>query len=266
MRTNVLLAWLSLLLAYAANATTVAADRFFKQLTTESDMVAHAVASQWHPQTTTLLQAFRNPSVHRIIKLTPDIRNNASGINGSVWQFSNTALNQRFTQLFQTIASMSSTWGFNVDLNADDLFHGHVFVVTTKQNQAQDIGIVFHAKEYPRDLAAANNNRGLSSKFTTHDQAYKDRNFIWLASTGTIYDLDGDNPELYPSYFLPNGWNAPVDDPDLGQITKQFLQARTFLLERLDGHIERLDDINYFYTTHGPLLFFTYQPKSAHHF
>lgn len=250
----------TLLLVVTANiaANTVSSNAFFSQLSARSSMVKHTLDSYWQPNSTFLINTILNSSNHRHVAVSAKLLKKASGVNGDTWQFNKSDLNQHFAQLFRLIVSETAALGLQIRLSDNDLFHGHIFSVRSMQNQKQDMGILFHAKEYPRDLAAANHNRGINSPFTTHDQSYKYRNLIWLASTGKIYDLDGDSLELYPSYFLPNAWNIPVDDPDLGQITKQFLQARTFLLERLSDTVTPLGDINLFITSQGPQLFFTY--------
>ena len=86
-----------------------------------------------------------------------------------------------------------------------DLFHGHIFTVhpaytggTDLRHQGQidlqaEVGIVFHAKEYPSDLVPMA-QRG--SGYDSEHPAYSSRNLVWLASTNSIYVW---RPPLSPS-------------------------------------------------------------------
>jgi hypothetical protein len=122
------------------------------------------------------------------------------------------------------------TGSYSHALSYEDLFHGHVFTVhpaytamnaravrqggnedgeghqeaeagqpagmraTAWLQQGQgEVGVVFHAKEYPSDLMPMSNG---DSGFSSEHPAYWSRNVVWLASTNAIYVW---RPPLIPS-------------------------------------------------------------------
>lgn len=95
-------------------------------------------------------------------------------------RFKKKELNQYMAFLFEAIAALAPSVGFNVTLNRFDLFHGHLFLA----GNTGRLGILFHAREYP----AFN-----EEKFPVHlgycqvgsslvyDESVNFRNILWLA-------------------------------------------------------------------------------------
>jgi hypothetical protein len=245
-------------------AHSLPATAFFTTLKLSSTpWVANRINTHWQPDIKHLYQAFRQNHYHKSVNPPSLIRSQASGVADTVWQFKQQSLNQHFSNLFTLISTMQNSWGFHIDLSANDLFHGHVFAILNNKQQHVDLGILFHCKEYPRDLAPLNQGRGANSPFTTQSPGYNQRNFIWLASTGEIYDLTAAASDIYPQYFLPANWHVPIDDPNLGDITRNLLKAKTFLLENLSSVIQPLGDVNFFSSANIPWLFFTYTASTS---
>ena len=75
----------------------------------------------------------------------------------------------------------------------EDLFHGHVFCIQQRWcpdgHDQPELGALFHAKEYPSDLATrgGDDTAGGGAGFSTHDSAYRSRNLVWLSHTNTVY-------------------------------------------------------------------------------
>mmetsp|Transcript_119859 Transcript_119859/g.382615 ORF Transcript_119859/g.382615 Transcript_119859/m.382615 type:complete len:455 (-) Transcript_119859:116-1480(-) len=87
--------------------------------------------------------------------------------------------------LFRHIADL----GLGIELSKQDLFHGHTFALpsSAQEGSTGEVGILFHAKEYPSDLRMP---QGEGSPFTTDSPEYADRNILWLASTNQVYVID----------------------------------------------------------------------------
>lgn len=139
-----------------------------------------------------------------------------------------------------------------------DLFHGHVFTVHPaytarvapssrggadwRQHGQAEVGIVFHAKEYPSDLVRTPHREGGSGYDSTHP-AYRSRNLVWLASTNSIYVW---RPPLYPSRWegllqLGTEWD------EMSAELQQTLTAESYRTDNDDdsvGHIGRKDKEN----------------------
>jgi hypothetical protein len=114
----------------------------------------------------------------------------SNGRAGAPWHFRNSSCNQLFIKHFMHLNSVRS-----LHLSPHDLFHGHL--ITYTEGHKLSLGIVFHAKEYPRDLEAIKNNyQVLEETFTTNSSAFSERNFIYLihgedhdAFSSVVHDL-----------------------------------------------------------------------------
>jgi hypothetical protein len=70
-------------------------------------------------------------------------------------------------------------------LNKSDLWHGHLV-----QTRASGVCVVFHAKEYPKDVDVDRSSANKSGNFSSEDDAYRWRNVLWKASDNKIYKID----------------------------------------------------------------------------
>jgi len=208
-----------------------------------------------------LTKAISDPLVHKKVVIPSNLLNYGSGASKDVWIFHEQSYNQVFKRLFLELATNEDVWGFPIGLNKNDLFHGHVF--SFGEDNSLDLGVLFHSKEYPNDpeMVYQNGGKGSQSLFSTKDEEFIHRNYIWLASTGIIYNLDGRHPNIDPYYFVPFGWNNLEIDSDLKDYFELFRQAKTFRLEHLSPMVKALGDINFFIVDQQEFLFFTYQPN-----
>lgn len=97
---------------------------------------------------------------------------NINGLTRGVGEF--------FCTLFRGVSS-----GTGHSLNKSDLWHGHLV-----QTRACGVCVVFHAKEYPRDLDVDRSSANKSGNFSSEDDAYRWRNVLWKASDNKIYKVD----------------------------------------------------------------------------
>lgn len=92
--------------------------------------------------------------------------------DGVPWHFTEQACNDYYIDIFNKIVQTKPA----IKLSTHDLFHAHIVSYGDKGGYQ---ALVFHAKEYPRDLEVAKNyyqpNR---DKFSTLDPSYRDRNFV----------------------------------------------------------------------------------------
>ena len=103
----------------------------------------------------------------------------------------NEEVNAFFTSLFSAI---NDELGHSLD--PTDLFHGHLFVCGPDAEggsgpRAGELGILFHAKAYPRDLHILNPSPVVGD-FSTRDLAYRNRNILYLASQNQFFVLTPD--------------------------------------------------------------------------
>lgn len=226
---------------------------FFAALKNSNQFIYARLATDWQPDALHLYKAIKDGHSHHSVFVPTELLKHASGVTKSgVWQFTDKDLNRHFSDLFTTIACSYKKLGYKVNLTKYDLFHGHIFAVKTGAS-VSDVGILFHAKEYPRDLKLGYPEAETNSPFTTNAWAYPYRDFIWLASTGIIYDLNSYSEQIYPKYFLPDG--VDLNDPVMQDVAQQFLKARTFMLEDLQPKVEMLGDINAFMQSDHLLIF-----------
>lgn len=232
-------------------------NSFFNQLKSKNNFVHTTLTTEWHPNYSQLYFFMNSQNEHVYITVDKTYLKMASGVTDphKIWQFKDNSLNNHFIHLFQTISSGSLSLGFQVTLSQYDLFHGHLFALHTTRGTLDDIGILFHAKEFPRDLALGNADAEKNSPFTSESPEYRYRNFIWMASTGVIYNIDSDSSEIFPTDFLPEGLD--VNDPSMHDIIQAYLKARTFMIDHFRGEVELLGDINCFIIDEKPVIFFT---------
>jgi len=241
-----------------ASGKTVSSEQFIYELKNTDEFVHAKLVTNWVPDKNELYNLIINPNKRTNIIIDNDTVKMASGVKSpqEIWRFNDDEFNYLIINLFQTISLSEKSLGFPVKLSKYDLFHGHIFAIHTSEAALADIGILFHAKEYPGDLNLGNPESEKNSPFTSKSPEFAYRNFIWLASTGLIYDIDSNSRAIYPTYFLPDGMNR--SEPSMKEIVKLYLQARTFVLENLDPYVESLGDVNYFIVNGKPVIFFTY--------
>ena len=85
----------------------------------------------------------------------------------------------------------------DITLCGSDLFHAHCFV------DGANVGLIFHAKEHPKeftlssqrinevgsDATGGSRDPRIGTRHSTASATFSERNFLWLASTNTIYLL-----------------------------------------------------------------------------
>lgn len=255
MKARKLIFYSIILILAGASSVANAVDKasFFVALKNSNQFVYARLATEWQPDAVHLYQEIKDSHRHRVVYVPDNLLKHASGVtNAGVWHFNSEGLNKHFSDLFTTIARSSKQLGYKVNLTKYDLFHGHMFAIKAGAI-VSDVGILFHAEEYPRDLKLGYPEAEAHSPFSTSAWAYPYRDFIWLASTGIIYDLNSYSEEIYPKYFLPDGLDP--SDPMMQEVMQQYLKARTFMLEDLQPKVEVLGDINAF-MQNGHLLIF----------
>ena len=97
--------------------------------------------------------------------------------------------------LFLRIAAATSH-----HLHKADLWHGHLFSPRTRGPAC----LLFHAKEYPRDLTVDGSSANGSGWFSATAAAMRHRNLLWVPATSTIFQLEanGGSP-LYERVIKP---------------------------------------------------------------
>ncbi|KAJ2997053.1 hypothetical protein HDV02_005923 [Globomyces sp. JEL0801] len=111
--------------------------------------------------------------------------------DNSTYTLSNPVLQSFFTGLFRTATTQKP---ISTALSQFDLFHGHLFY----NNEVQTMGIVFHAKEYPKLSDEFPYNLGFCQRNSTlqYNQAVMaKRNLLWLFNpnlkkSGKLLQLD----------------------------------------------------------------------------
>lgn len=99
-------------------------------------------------------------------------KDNVNGFTRPVGEF--------FCMLFREVRDRTGH-----QLNKSDLWHGHLV-----QTRASGVCVVFHAKEYPKDVDVDRSSANKSGNFSSEDDAYRWRNVLWRASDNTIYKID----------------------------------------------------------------------------
>ena len=182
--------------------------------------------------------AFQTQSSSQV-EVPLDFLNWGSGSHSEVWRFDNEALNDHFKSLFKLI----ETCGVNVSLSRWDLFHGHIYEIKP-QGGIKDILILFHGKEYPRDLARAN-GKGMESPFTTEDEGFRERNYLYLQSSRKIYVLSG-APTAQWKRLITQTWLWEAEEPWARELLELQLKANTFQDGVFMEFGRGLGNVNYF--------------------
>ncbi len=241
--------------AVAASHSIIPSTEFFSTLKNSTQINHALIKSNSDINPKMFYQQMNDHSIHQLVTVEDKYLKLASGVQDSkhVWRFMDNNLNNKLIDLFSIITDNQRLLGFKVELSQYDLFHGHVFAVRTN-NQVTDVGILFHAKEYPSDLPLGNPDAN-NSPFTSTSPGYKYRNFIWLASAHMIYDIDSDSTAIFPHYFLPE--DVDPDDSSMQDIVSSYLKARTFIIDNLAAEVELLGDVNLFIIDNKPVIFLT---------
>ncbi|MBF0443619.1 MAG: hypothetical protein HQK54_17060 [Oligoflexales bacterium] len=200
-----------------------------------------------------LLNRFTKNDHKKIVGIERDILSKSSGgVSQDAWVFTEKSLNLFFKNMFRKIEAASLEAG--IVLSEEDLFHGHVF--SFENGKTADIGIVFHAKEYPRDLAI-NTGHGENSPFTTSDRSYELRNVIWLMSSGKLWMVDsGKMSGPMKSLMLAEGTDPESDDPFMKEYASLQIKANTLQDVYFSDAGKSLGAVNFFIGPDGGELFF----------
>ena len=149
----------------------------------------------------------------RIIRPPSNVSQFVSGNSDKAQHFKHSTLGSFFASLFYAIQLGSCT---SVELATWDLFHGHMFIHVHEKTSVADIGILFHAKEFPKEyrsspftplLEVGHEKRGgakdprTGTKCSINDHDYSLRNYLWLQSTNTLYLLDPTHFEFDRTLF-----------------------------------------------------------------
>ncbi len=107
----------------------------------------------------------------------------SNGRAGHPWQFENPRCNQFYFNLHARIARSHA----DIRLSPHDLFHAHLVSYGALGDR---LLMVFHAKEYPRDLETIKNYyQSKKEKFSTNSPSYQARNFIYLSHLNNGYEI-----------------------------------------------------------------------------
>ncbi|MBM4252520.1 MAG: hypothetical protein FJ146_11155 [Deltaproteobacteria bacterium] len=140
----------------------------------------------------------------RELEVPPGLKDWASG--GNIGPRAPSVLvNQFLLQLFGEIVVRFS----DIQLSPTDLFHGHL----VRDDQHEDLLIVFHAREYLQDLfpvivTKAQRLMASSGVFLSSDESFKRRNLVWSSKLGRIWRLGTAAPSPLRPLIL---WDAPPD-------------------------------------------------------
>lgn len=148
--------------------------------------------------------------------------------------FSDAKLNLFFKEIFFRISNRFE----NISLSLLDLFHGHI-IIDSSSVSYDDILIIFHAKEYPKDLESYKVNFALEKypyckTFTTSSKGYESRNLIWSLRKNIIWRLDTSKASVFSELV-----KSPVYD-----FAPELVLKANALQENFFG--ETLLNINYF--------------------
>eukprot|EP00755_Sulcionema_specki_P002284 Sspe_Gene.118377::Locus_111675_Transcript_1_1_Confidence_1.000_Length_1024::g.118377::m.118377 len=167
----------------------------------------------------------------------------SDGTSPCPWKFKQRPFNTYFGHVFKLAEEGMRLRGYNLSLDKNDLFHGHVFSFTNHAGKA-DLGILFHAKEYPRDLATPW-SPGADANFTTADESYKLRNMVWVASSSRLWAIKSTVAKLAP-LVLPD-WASPNPTEEwMKEYVELFLKANTLQDNYFNALGTRLGSVNYF--------------------
>ncbi|ATB37774.1 hypothetical protein CYFUS_003199 [Cystobacter fuscus] len=176
--------------------------------------------------------------VPKLTALTNEIWNHASGaLNPAAatpGRKSDKHVHKFLYGLFDLIAA---TDGHRLD--DQDLFHAHLVRVDVAGGgvaRTQDVGLFFHAKEFPTNLdpraALRDVNGRASQQFNSAVAGFANRNYIWLLSQNKLWCISGDVTDvghadftavLFPADEAPDRTNFIYDDRIAGRALKQDL-------------------------------------------
>lgn len=225
----------------------------------KTQLVRQSLRLDWSLPTDELIESIERVNLQTTINIPDALKKRASGLSNRAWQFTDSDLNQKFNLLFQKIAA-SSQWGFEIDLDRNDLFHGHLLTISYEQQT--DIAILFHSKEYPNDpdIVAQNMGLGRQNSYSTSSLGYTHRNFLWLNKARLIINFDGTYiaDKLEKLFLPPEAQSLPQDLKNL------FLKTKTLQTERLPGFQKKLGDVNLLSDPSSKqiFLFFTHNRSS----
>jgi len=129
----------------------------------------------------------------RKIACPPKLQKWLSGNSEKARNFKDPNINFFFANLFEWIAAECKET--QVSLAGFDLYHGHLFGLKDPANGQSELGLLFHAKEYPLDHPMVSFNPSLaqgSNQLSTDDDFHL-RNYLWLMSSNKVLLL---NPKL----------------------------------------------------------------------
>ncbi len=132
-----------------------------------------------------------------------------------------------FIHLFECIAHSIK----HITLNKNDLFHGHVL-----RTHDGNIVIIFHAKEYPDDLAPWRMHK---NGYTTQSTVYRERNFLYSLRENKLWLIKAETTS--PDYLL---FTQLIIPRDFRENEERALAQRCFTVQA-DCFGTALFDINY---------------------
>lgn len=222
----------------------------------DHQLIRKSVPLDWAFEPKEILKAFERDEQKIPVDVPSEFKTYASALSSKMWKFSAIDVNLKFQRLFQTIAT-SSIWGFDVHLDRNDLFHGHIFTISYENDI--DIAILFHSKEYPNDpdIVAQNSGLGQHNSYNSLSFGYIHRNFLWLNKHRLLINFDGHQiVEQAKTLYLPPEYQSLSED-----LIQLFLKGKTLQTDRIPGFEKKLGDINLFNdsASSAPILFFTYE-------
>lgn len=156
-------------------------------------------------------------------------------------RFQNKELNQYMAFLFETVAALAPSAGFNVTLNRFDLFHGHMFLAANTGR----MGILFHAREYPafmEETFPIHLGYCQVGSPVLYDESMNLRNILWLAPMPDCSDANGAMKWLAPGSLLV--LDARPDGIIYKELVPDYVNTVRTIYEDDFGAV--VADVNYF--------------------
>jgi hypothetical protein len=159
-----------------------------------------------------------------ILKPPHRISNYISGSTERCLRFRNVSCAAFVASIFHAIQHASPT---SVEFAGWDLYHGHMFLNAQQHGDklGLDMGILFHAKEFPVEYRASSwsptfsigapemkgdRDPRIGTKCSLHDQDFSMRNYIWVFSTNKVYLIDTSSAHC-PAEIFGNREFSTVD-------------------------------------------------------
>lgn len=160
-------------------------------------------------------------------------------------------LNHYFAFLFEAIAALAPSVGFNVSLDRFDLFHGHLFLA----NETGRLGILFHAREYPAyngETFPVHLGYCQVGSSLPYDDSMNLRNILWLAP---MPDCSSKNCTSMAGWLAP-GSLLVLDAHPEGIIYKDLVPDYVDVVRTVyeDDFGDVVVDVNYFRTPNDKLV------------